>query len=108
LRRASAGVSSLLLAMVTVAIAEAALCALLVLFSYILNLWLILDLGTARLVFQPPLTDYVVIEQGVPVIQSGPPTIELYGAALVGSVVFCATCGLVAAARTFRRWRPIA
>jgi hypothetical protein len=108
LRRASAGVSSLLLALVTVAIAEAALWALLALFSYILNLWLILDLGTARLAFQPRITEYVVIQDGVTLIQGGIPVIELYGSALIGSVVFCATCGLVAATRTFRRWRPIA
>jgi hypothetical protein len=108
LRRASAGVSSLLLAMVTVAIAEASLYALLVLFSYILNLRLILDLGDARLSFEPPVSSYEIIEQSVRVTVGGPPTIELYGVALVASIAFCAICGLVAAARTFGRWRPIA
>ena len=108
MRRASAGVSSLLLAIVTVAIAEAALCALLVLFSYILNLYLILELGSAQLFFYPPVTEYERIEQGVRVVVGAPPSIKLYGAALIASIVFCATCGLVAAARTFRRWRPIA
>ena len=94
--------------MVTVGIAEAALFALLVLFSYILNLNLVLEIGSARLVFQPAIPDYEVIEQGVPVIVGGPPFIQLHGAALVTSIVFCATCGFVAAARTFRRWRPVA
>lgn len=108
MRRGSAGVSSLLLAIATIAIAEVALGALLVLFSYILNLNLILELGSARLVFYPAITDYVVIEQGTPVIVGGPPTIDLYGAALVASIAFFATFGLAAAARTFRRWRPIA
>jgi hypothetical protein len=86
--------------MVTVAIVEAALSALLVLFSYVLRLGLAIDIGSARLFFQPHLT-YPVSEQGVPVI-------ELYGSALVVSILFCAACGLGAAARTFRRWRPIA
>src|SRR6266481_4062145 len=78
LRHASAGISSVLPAVVTVAIAEAALYALLVLFSYILNLRLVLELGSARLVFEPAITEYEVIKQGVPVIVGGPPTIELY------------------------------
>jgi hypothetical protein len=94
LRRASAAVSSLLLAMVTVAVAEAALGALLVLFSYILKLGLAVDLGSSRLFFQP--------------YPPAGPVVELYGPASVASILFCATCGLGAAARTFRRWRPTA
>ena len=92
MRRASAGVSSLLLATVTVAIAEAALGALLLLFSYILKLGLTLDLGSSRLLFQP--------------YPPAGPVVELYGPASVASIVFCAICGLGAATRTFRRWRP--
>jgi hypothetical protein len=80
--------------MVTVAVAEATLAALLVLFSYILRLGLTLDLGTARLLFLP----YPAVG----------PVVELYGPASAASVLFCATCGLVASARTFRRWRPTA
>jgi hypothetical protein len=93
LRRASAAVSSLLLAIVTVAIAEAALVALLVLFSYVLRLDLTIDLGSARLFFEPD--------------PRAGPVVELYGPALVGSFLFCGACGLGAATRTFRRWRPI-
>jgi hypothetical protein len=92
LRRASAAVASLLLAMVTIAIAEAALGALLVLFSYILRLGLTLDLGSARLFFQP--------------YAPAGPVVELYGPASIASILFCAACGLGAATRTFRRWRP--
>jgi hypothetical protein len=108
LRRTSAGVSVLLLAVVTIAIAEAALCALLVVFSYVLNLNLVLEMGYAQLVFQPSVSEYEVIEQGVPVIVGGPPFIELHGAAVIASIVSCAACGLVAAARTFRHWRQMA
>ena len=100
MRRAAAAVSTLLLAIVTVAIAEAALGALLVLFSYILTLRLVLDLGSARLFFQPHPDNPVYVQAG--------PVVELYGPALVVSILFCATCGLGAAARTFRRWRPMA
>jgi hypothetical protein len=94
LRRASAAVSTLLLAIVTVAIAEAALGALLVLFSYILGLGLALDLGSSRLFFQP--------------YPPAGPVVEMYGPASVASILFCATCGLGAATRTFRRWRSTA
>lgn len=77
--------------MVTIAIAEAALGALLVLFSYILRLGLTLDLGSARLFFQP--------------YPPAGPVVELFGPASVASVLFCAACGVGAATRTFRRWR---
>jgi hypothetical protein len=82
----------LLLALVTVAIAEAALAALLVLFSYVLRLDLTIDLGSARLFFESD--------------PRAGPVVELYGPASVGSFLFFAVCGLGAAARTFRRWRP--
>jgi hypothetical protein len=78
--------------MVTVAIAEAALGALLVLFSYILRLDLSLDLGSARLFLQS--------------YSPAGPVVALYGPASVASFLFCAACGLGAATRTFRRWRP--
>ena len=94
MRRASAAVSSLLLALAAVAVAEAALGALLILFSYILRLGVALDLGSARLFFQP--------------YPPAGPVVELYGPASVASILFCTTCGLGAAARTFRRWRPTA
>jgi hypothetical protein len=80
--------------MVTVAIAEAALGALLVLFSYILGLGLTIDLGSSRLYFQS--------------FYPAGPVVELFGAASVASFLFCAICGLGAATRTFRRWRPTA
>jgi hypothetical protein len=92
LRRGSAAVASLLLAMVTVAIAEAALGALLVLFSYMLRLDLTIDLGSARLFFQS--------------YPGAGPVVDLYGPASVASILLCAACGLGAATRTFRTWRP--
>jgi hypothetical protein len=92
LRRSSATVSSLLLAIVTVAIAEATLWALLVAFSYILRISLILDLGSSSLGFQsnPPAG----------------PIVQLFEPAAITSVLFCAGCGAIAGARAFRNWRP--
>ena len=101
MRRISTGVLSLLSAMLAVAIIEATLGALLVLFSYVLRLGLVLDLGSTRVFFQPNPATYLAY------VQPGP-FIELYGPALVASILFCAICGLGAAARTFRRWRPSA
>jgi hypothetical protein len=92
LRRSSATVSSLLLAIVTVAIAEATLWALLVAFSYILRFGLILDLGSASLIFQPN--------------PPAGPIVHLFEPAAITSVLFCAGCGAVAGARAFRNWRP--
>jgi hypothetical protein len=92
LRRTSAAGYSLLLAIVTVAIAEAALWALLVVFSYILRIGLTLDLGSASLGFQPN--------------PPAGPIVQLFEPAAITSVLFCAGCGAIAGARAFRNWRP--
>ena len=76
--------------MVTVAIAEVTLAALLVLFSYVLRLDLTIDLGSARLFFESD--------------PRAGPVVELYGPRLGRIDPFL--CGFSAAIRTFRRWRP--
>jgi hypothetical protein len=80
------------LAIVTVAIAEATLWALLVVFSYILRIGLILDLGSASIGFQPN--------------PPAGPIVQLFQPAAIASVLFCAGCGVMAGARAFRNWRP--
>jgi hypothetical protein len=92
MRRASAAVSALLLAIVTITIAEAALAALLFVFSYVLRINLTLELGSAHLFFQSD--------------SSAGPVVELFSPAALSSILFCAACGLAAATRTFRHWRP--
>jgi Na+/proline symporter len=91
LRRASAGISVLLLAVFTLAVAESALAALLVVFSYVLHIDVALGLGFIG-----------------PTFSSGPragPVVQLYSPTAVAVVLFTASSGLASAAWTFRRWR---
>jgi hypothetical protein len=90
--RKRAAVSALLLALVTIAVAEAALGVLLVVFCYILKIDLSLDLGTFGAMYSPGS-------------YSGP-VVELYGPAAVAAFLFTAAFGLATAMWTFRRWRP--
>jgi hypothetical protein len=92
LRRASAAISTVLLALVTVAIAEASLAALLLLFSYVLKVQLRFILGTTGVVFAT--------------VPYGGPAVDLYGPAAIASMIFFFACGLVAATLGYRRWRP--
>jgi hypothetical protein len=92
MRRASAGISTLLLVLLILAVAESALAALLVVFSYVLKIDVALGLGFIG-----------------PTFSSGPragPIVELYSPTAVAVVLFTATSGLASAAWTFRRWRP--
>jgi hypothetical protein len=79
-----------LLALMTIAIAEAALAAVLVVFSYVLKIDLSVGLGLLGAVYS-----------------SGPnagPIVQIFGPAVVGAVLFTAACGLATATWTFRHW----
>jgi hypothetical protein len=92
LRRAWVGISALLLALLTLAVAESALAALLVMFSYVLQIDVALGLGFIG-----------------PTFWSGPragPIVQLYGPTAVAVVLITAASGLASATWTFRRWRP--
>jgi len=92
-RRASAATSALLLSLVVLAIAEASLVGLLVVFSYVLRIGLRFDIGPTSLVFS-----------------SGAftgPVVQLYGPAVMASVLFSLSGALITTTCTFRRWRPV-
>jgi hypothetical protein len=92
LRRASTAISAVLLAVLTVAVAEASLAALLLVFSYVLKLELRLILGPTGVLFAT--------------VPYGGPTVDVYGPAAVASMIFFFASGLVAATWRYRRWRP--
>jgi hypothetical protein len=92
LRRVSAAISAVLLALVTVAIAEASLAALLLLFSYVLKLQLRFILGSTGVVFATA--------------PYGGPAVDVYGPAAIASIILFFASGLVAATWRYRRWRP--
>ena len=92
MRRASAAISAVLLALITVAIAGASLAALLVMFSYVLKLQLRFILGTTGVVFAT--------------VPYGGPTVDVYGPAAIASMIFFFASGLLAATWRYRRWRP--
>lgn len=91
LRRAAAAVSGVLLILVSVAVAEAALLVLLVLFSYILRLNFGVQLGDQFLqLWAPPQAE---------------PTVTIHNAGIIGSILVTLAFGAVAAMRRYRRWR---
>jgi len=91
-RGASAAISALLLSLVTVAVAEAGLASLLLVFSYVLKIGLRFDIGSTRLVFASGA-------------YTGP-MVQLYGPSVIASVLFSLACALIATTWTFRHWRP--
>jgi hypothetical protein len=92
MRRASAAVSAVLLILVSVAIAEAALLMLFVLFSYILRLNFGIQLGDQDLqMWFPPAAE---------------PTVQVHQAGVIGSTLVTLACGVGAAVRRYRRWKP--
>ena len=93
MRRVTAAVSVLLLLLVSVAVAEASLLALVILFSSILELRLVVELG-GRFV------------QVAPAAYLPFPDVSIREAGTAGSFVFTLACGLAAGARRYRRWRP--
>ena len=92
MRRATAAVSAVLLVLLSVAIAEAALLTLLVVFSYILRLNFGVQLGDQYLqLWFPPGA-----ESSVGVHQAG----------VIGSTVVTLASGVGAAVWRYRRWSP--
>jgi hypothetical protein len=91
-RRASAAISAVLLALATVAIAEASLAGLLFVFSYVLKLQVRLILGSTG-----------ILLAGAPY---GGPAVDIYGPAAIASMILFFGSGLLAATWRYRRWRP--
>jgi len=92
MRRLSAAVSLVLLSLLAVAVAEASLAALMVLFSSILKLNLSIELGLQYLQLFLRPAPYR-------------PEMAVYSAGSIASVCFTTACGLLAATWKFRRWR---
>jgi hypothetical protein len=92
LRRKRAALSAVLLALVTIAVAEAPLVALLIVFSYVLKIDLSIELGPFGAMYS-----------------SGPyagPVVQIFGPAALAAMLFTAASGLATATWTFRHWRP--
>ena len=92
-RKVTAAVSALLLIALTVAVAEAALFALLTVFSSILRVYLVVELADR----------YLLVNQALWVPM---PHVSVHEAGTVGSGLVTFGCGLGAAAWRYRRWRP--
>ena len=90
--RATAAMSAVLMVLLSVAIAEALLLVLLVLFSSILRLNLAVQLGDQILqMFAPQLPQA---------------RFAVYHAGIIGSILFSFGCGAGAAAWRYRAWEP--
>lgn len=97
LRRAITVVATILLVLLSIAVSEAALFALLLVFSSILRLQVNFQLG------EHILTLWTNVRAGpyVPM-----PTMTLEQGGIVASAVFSFACAVVAAARRYRWWMP--
>jgi hypothetical protein len=91
-RRVTAGLSAILLLLLSVAIAEAALLVLLVVFSSVLRLGLAVQLGDQLITMFAPLR--------------AEPSVTIHHAGTIGSIVVTLACGAGAAAWRYRRWTP--
>jgi len=91
-RRVTAAVSVTLLVLASVAVAEASLLLLLVVFSSILRMNLGIQLGDQILAIYAP--------------QLPEPSFTVHPAGTIGSILFAFGCGAVAAVWQHRRWRP--
>ncbi len=91
MRRTTAAFSLVLVWLLTLAVAEASLAALLLLFTVVLKLNLAVQVGGSTVAMFVPGLSY--------------PSVTLFNAAFVFSCLFTAGCGAAAAARTYRRWR---
>jgi hypothetical protein len=98
-RRATAAVSVVLLALVSVAVAEAALLMLLLVFSSILRVQLVFQVGERFL--------QLWTNQRFPPFVAMPNMTLLQGG-IVASAVLTLACGAVAAGWRYRQWRPVA
>lgn len=92
MRRVTAGVSTMLLAALSVAVAEGALLLLLLVFSSVLRLNLVVQLGDQ------------VVQVWLPQLRE--PTVTIRHAGILGSIAFTFACGAAAAGLRYRRWRP--
>lgn len=92
MRRVTAAVSVVLLVLLSVAVAEAAVLTLVVLFSFILRLGLALRAGDQ--VLQLWLAG------------AAEPSITVFQGGIVASILFTFACGAGAAVWRYRRWRP--
>jgi hypothetical protein len=92
MRRATAAVSTVLLILVSIAVAEAALLAMLVIFAYILRLNFGVQLGEQYLqMWFPPAAE---------------PSVAVRTAGAIVSILFTLGCGAGAGVWRYRRWRP--
>jgi hypothetical protein len=90
MRRMTAAVSAVLLSLLTVAVAEAALLVLLLVFASVLRLNLVIQLGERFLqMWAPALND---------------PTVTVRDAGTIASFLFTFGCGAGAAIWRHRRW----
>lgn len=94
MRRISAAISLVLLGLLTIALAQAAVVALLFVFSLVLKLRLGIEVGAGALVMGS---------------ESGywQPQVTVFNGATVASTVFTTVCGVVIATWRFGRWRPL-
>lgn len=93
MRRFTVASSFLLLLMLSVVVAEAALLALLFLFSAVLQLQLIVEIGGHFAQITTPANEAF-------------PNVSIRSAGTIASILFTLACGALSAARRFRRWRP--
>jgi hypothetical protein len=96
-RRATGAVSAVLLVLLSVALAEAALLVLVLVFSSILQLQLNFQIGDSLLqtLAQPASRAYIRT-----------PILIVQQAGIVVSILFTFACAAASAAWRFRRWRP--
>ena len=97
IRRVTALVSASLLVLLTIAVAEAALLVLLVLFSSILRVQLTFELGESLLQL------WTNVRPGPPLVT---PTMTVLEGGIFASALFSLACGGAAGAWRYRRWRP--
>lgn len=97
LRRATGAASTVLLVLLSVAVAEAALLVLILVFSSILQLQLSFQVGERFLQFWAQQRSQSAVAMPNMTVQQG---------GVIASVLFTFASGAGAAAWRFRRWRP--
>ena len=95
MRGVTAALSAALLALVTVAVAETALLALVLLFAFVLRLNLTINVGSS-------------VISGFTPGDEPRPDVFIYSGAIVASMLFTAAAGAASSIWTFRRWRATA
>lgn len=97
-RRVTAFVSASLLVLLSIAVAEAALLALLLIFGSVLQLQLNLQLGERF------ITLWTTVRSAP---YAGMPTMTVQQGGIVASALFSFAFGMAAAAWRYRQWRPL-